>query len=106
MFETTIAGSLPKPSWLAETNRLWPQWKLAGDELAAAKADATLLAAPVRAAPARAMPAMPNATLRFGLMAMLGRTRRKMLFTVNALSVGNTGSFERAARRRGTPAAR
>ena len=44
MFETTIAGSLPKPSWLAEPNKLWPQWKLQGDELAAAKADATLLA--------------------------------------------------------------
>src|SRR3954466_10188177 len=44
MFETTIAGSLPKPSWLAETNKLWPQWKLSGDELAAARADATLLA--------------------------------------------------------------
>jgi 5-methyltetrahydropteroyltriglutamate--homocysteine methyltransferase len=44
MFETTIAGSLPKPAWLAEPNKLWPQWKLAGDELAAAKADATLLA--------------------------------------------------------------
>ncbi|MBV8837122.1 MAG: methionine synthase [Alphaproteobacteria bacterium] len=44
MFETTIAGSLPKPSWLAEPNKLWPQWRLAGDELAAAKADATLLA--------------------------------------------------------------
>src|ERR1043165_4451971 len=44
MFETTIAGSLPKPSWLAETNKLWPQWKLADGELAAAKADATLLA--------------------------------------------------------------
>jgi len=44
MLETTIAGSLPKPSWLAEPNKLWPQWKLAGDELAAAKADATLLA--------------------------------------------------------------
>jgi 5-methyltetrahydropteroyltriglutamate--homocysteine methyltransferase len=44
MFETTIAGSLPKPSWLAEPNKLWPQWKLAGPELAAAKADATLLA--------------------------------------------------------------
>src|SRR6476659_11456008 len=44
MFETTIAGSLPKPSWLAEPNQLWPQWNLAGDELAAAKADATLLA--------------------------------------------------------------
>jgi 5-methyltetrahydropteroyltriglutamate--homocysteine methyltransferase len=44
MFETTIAGSLPKPSWLAEPNKLWPQWKLSGHELAAAKADATLLA--------------------------------------------------------------
>jgi 5-methyltetrahydropteroyltriglutamate--homocysteine methyltransferase len=44
MFETTIAGSLPKPAWLAETNKLWPQWRASGDELAAAKADATLLA--------------------------------------------------------------
>ena len=43
MFETTIAGSLPKPSWLAETNKLWPQWKLSGDALAEAKRDATLL---------------------------------------------------------------
>ena len=44
MFLTTVAGSLPKPSWLAEPNKLWPQWKLARDELADAKADATLLA--------------------------------------------------------------
>ncbi len=43
MFACTLAGSLPKPSWLAETGRLWPQWKLAGQELAAAKRDATLL---------------------------------------------------------------
>jgi len=43
MFETTIAGSLPKPSWLAETNKLWPQWKLTGEALAEAKRDATLL---------------------------------------------------------------
>jgi 5-methyltetrahydropteroyltriglutamate--homocysteine methyltransferase len=43
MFPTTIAGSLPKPSWLAEPNKLWPQWRLAGDELAAGKLDATLL---------------------------------------------------------------
>ncbi len=43
MFEATIAGSLPKPGWLAETDKLWPQWKLAGEELAAAKRDATLL---------------------------------------------------------------
>jgi 5-methyltetrahydropteroyltriglutamate--homocysteine methyltransferase len=44
MFPTTIAGSLPKPSWLAEPNRLWAPWRLAGDELEAAKLDATLIA--------------------------------------------------------------
>ena len=43
MFNATIAGSLPKPFWLAETNKLWPQWKAGGDELATAKRDATLL---------------------------------------------------------------
>src|SRR5262245_50690115 len=44
MFPTTIAGSLPKPSWLAEPDRLWAPWRLSGDELEAAKLDATLLA--------------------------------------------------------------
>ena len=44
MFETAIAGSLPKPAWLAETQKLWPQWKAEGAELDAAKRDATLLA--------------------------------------------------------------
>jgi 5-methyltetrahydropteroyltriglutamate--homocysteine methyltransferase len=44
MFPTTVAGSLPKPSWLAEPNKLWPAWRLSGPELDAAKADATLLA--------------------------------------------------------------
>ncbi|MGB7774907.1 MAG: methionine synthase, partial [Pseudolabrys sp.] len=44
IFPSTVAGSLPKPSWLAEANKLWPQWRLQGDELAAAKLDATLLA--------------------------------------------------------------
>jgi 5-methyltetrahydropteroyltriglutamate--homocysteine methyltransferase len=43
MFETTIAGSLPKPFWLAETDKLWPAWKAQGDDLAKAKRDATLL---------------------------------------------------------------
>jgi len=43
MFETAIAGSLPKPSWLAETSKLWPQWKLAGEALAEGKQDATLV---------------------------------------------------------------
>ena len=43
MFTTAIAGSLPKPEWLAETQKLWPEWKFAGDSLLRAKADATLL---------------------------------------------------------------
>jgi len=43
MFQTTIAGSLPKPAWLAETGKLWPAWRAAGEELAQAKRDATLL---------------------------------------------------------------
>jgi 5-methyltetrahydropteroyltriglutamate--homocysteine methyltransferase len=43
MFDTAIAGSLPKPAWLAQTQKLWPQWKSEGDELAQAKLDATLL---------------------------------------------------------------
>ena len=44
LFPSTVAGSLPKPSWLAEPNKLWPQWRLQGEELAAAKLDATLIA--------------------------------------------------------------
>jgi len=43
MFETTIAGSLPKPDWLAETHKLWPQWRAQGEALKQAKLDATLL---------------------------------------------------------------
>ena len=43
MFETTIAGSLPKPAWLAETGKLWPKWQAAGADLQQAKLDATLL---------------------------------------------------------------
>ena len=43
MFETSIAGSLPKPAWLAETHKLWPQWQAEGEALRQAKADATLL---------------------------------------------------------------
>jgi len=44
LFPTTIAGSLPKPAWLAVPNKLWAPWRLEGDELLAAKDDATLLA--------------------------------------------------------------
>jgi 5-methyltetrahydropteroyltriglutamate--homocysteine methyltransferase len=44
MFPASAAGSLPKPSWLAEPNVLWPRWRLAGADLAQGKLDATLLA--------------------------------------------------------------
>ncbi|MFL6797343.1 MAG: methionine synthase [Xanthobacteraceae bacterium] len=44
MFETTIAGSLPKPTWLADPNKLWPAWRLEDAELETGKRDATLLA--------------------------------------------------------------
>jgi 5-methyltetrahydropteroyltriglutamate--homocysteine methyltransferase len=44
IFPTTIAGSLPKPAWLAVPNKLWAPWRLEGEELASAKDDATLLA--------------------------------------------------------------
>ena len=43
MFETTIAGSLPKPLWLAEPERLWPAWRHEGEALRAAQRDATIL---------------------------------------------------------------
>ena len=42
-FRPTIAGSLPKPGWLAETEKLWPKWKLEGDALDRAKRDAALI---------------------------------------------------------------
>jgi 5-methyltetrahydropteroyltriglutamate--homocysteine methyltransferase len=44
LFPTTIAGSLPKPAWLAEPSRLWAPWRLEGAALDEAKRDATLLA--------------------------------------------------------------
>jgi 5-methyltetrahydropteroyltriglutamate--homocysteine methyltransferase len=44
MLETTIAGSLPKPLWLAEPGKLWPAWRLAGAALGEAQRDATILA--------------------------------------------------------------
>ena len=43
LFPATIAGSLPKPGWLAETHKLWPKWRSDGDALREAKADATLM---------------------------------------------------------------
>src|SRR5438094_626907 len=44
MLTTTIAGSLPKPAWLAKPNVLWAPWNLAGAALAEGKRDAVRLA--------------------------------------------------------------
>jgi 5-methyltetrahydropteroyltriglutamate--homocysteine methyltransferase len=43
MLETTIAGSLPKPGWLAEPEKLWAAWRHEGAELERAKRDAALV---------------------------------------------------------------
>jgi 5-methyltetrahydropteroyltriglutamate--homocysteine methyltransferase len=44
ILRTTIAGSLPKPAWLAEPGQLWAPWKLEGDALREGKRDAVRLA--------------------------------------------------------------
>src|SRR5580692_8083662 len=43
MLETSTAGSLPKPFWLAKPLTLWAPWAQEGTALATAKRDATLL---------------------------------------------------------------
>jgi len=40
LLPTSTAGSLPKPSWLAEPEKLWSPWKLQDDELINGKKDA------------------------------------------------------------------
>ena len=42
--QTTITGSLPKPAWLAEPEKLWSPWKLEGEALIAGQRDAVRLA--------------------------------------------------------------
>ena len=42
LFPTTLAGSLPKPAWLAEPEKLWAPWKHEGAALQSAKEDAAL----------------------------------------------------------------
>src|SRR5437764_1085086 len=44
LLQTTLAGSLPKPAWLAEPAALWAPWKLEGEALAQGKRDAIRLA--------------------------------------------------------------
>jgi 5-methyltetrahydropteroyltriglutamate--homocysteine methyltransferase len=43
LLPTSTAGSLPKPSWLAEPKTLWSPWKLQGEELIDGKKDALRL---------------------------------------------------------------
>ncbi|MFA5606898.1 MAG: methionine synthase [Leucobacter sp.] len=45
LLPTSIVGSLPKPSWLSEPEKLWSPWKLNGEELREGKLDALALAA-------------------------------------------------------------
>ena len=43
ILQSTIAGSLPKPAWLAEPGQLWAPWLLTGEALAEGKRDAVRL---------------------------------------------------------------
>ena len=43
LFPTSTAGSLPKPHWLAEREKLWPEWLHSGADLDRAKRDAALV---------------------------------------------------------------
>ena len=40
LFPTSTAGSLPKPTWLAEPEKLWSPWKLESNALLEGKQDA------------------------------------------------------------------
>ncbi len=42
MIRTTIAGSLPKPAWLAEPEKLWAPWRVAEENLFEGQSDAAL----------------------------------------------------------------
>ena len=44
ILQTTIAGSLPKPAWLAQPEVLWAPWRLTGAVLEEGKRDAVLAA--------------------------------------------------------------
>ncbi|MBV9169277.1 MAG: methionine synthase [Chloroflexi bacterium] len=44
VLSTTIAGSLPKPEWLAEPQQLWAPWRVGPEQLASAQRDAVLVA--------------------------------------------------------------
>ncbi|GAB3405708.1 methionine synthase [Schumannella luteola] len=45
LLPTSTAGSLPKPTWLAEPEKLWSPWKLDGDALIEGKQDALRISA-------------------------------------------------------------
>ncbi|GAA1856923.1 methionine synthase [Microbacterium koreense] len=44
LLPTAIVGSLPKPSWLAEPEKLWSEWKLDGADLTEGTRDALRIA--------------------------------------------------------------
>jgi len=46
--QTTIAGSLPKPGWLASSDQLWAGWQQEGDDLVQAKRDAVRVAVSIQ----------------------------------------------------------
>ena len=39
ILQSTVAGSLPKPAWLAKPVKLWAPWALEGEALAEASTE-------------------------------------------------------------------
>ena len=65
LLQTTIAGSLPKPAWLAAPKQLWAPWLLEGERLEEGKRDAVRLALTTRNRPAST--SSPTASRRAGI---------------------------------------
>src|SRR5437879_2157294 len=61
--QTTIAGSLPKPAWLATPGELWAPWRLDGEALAEGWRDA--VSAEILNAEAQANPATGGDAIQF-----------------------------------------
>jgi DNA-binding transcriptional ArsR family regulator len=80
MLETTIAGSLPKPEWLAPPRVLWAPWSLEGRALDEGKRDAAL--DPVRS---RLLAELARPASAASLAKRLGIARQKINYHLRAL---------------------
>jgi hypothetical protein len=82
MLETSTAGSLPKPFWLAKPKMLWAPWAQEGAALAEAKRDATLLVLKEQETPAST--SSPKASNRGSISFTASSRRSRASISANA----------------------